>query len=65
MRSKESAEISTPAPNAMTAAITRCGSLTNAPIAAPSTRADPLSRPHRPAWMTRGMRWVFLNRGEL
>src|SRR4051812_17411238 len=49
MRSNDSAEIRTPLPNAMIAAMRRCGSLSQYPAAAPSKRADPARKPHAPA----------------
>jgi len=49
MRSNDSAEISTPDPNAMTAAMARGGTATTHAIAAPSSSADPPKSPHSPA----------------
>ena len=47
--SNESAEISTPAPKAITAAIKRCGMRGTEASAAPMTSAEPASRPQRSA----------------
>ena len=49
-RSKASAEISTPAPKAITVATTERGTGRSQAISAPTTRAPPASSPHRPAW---------------
>jgi hypothetical protein len=56
VRSKASAEIKTPAPKAITVAMSRLGIRTNQAVAAPSTRAPPPSRPHSPATNHVGMR---------
>src|SRR5689334_3906931 len=53
--SNESAEINTPLPKAMTAAISRCETGVYQATAAPKTRAEPLKSPHRPAWIESGM----------
>jgi len=42
--------MSTPAPNAITEAATRCGTRANQATSAPSTRAPPAARPQSPAW---------------
>src|SRR5919202_6513081 len=54
MRSKASAEMSTPPPKAMTAAIVRCGTWVKKPAAAPISRAEPATRPQKPAWSHTG-----------
>src|SRR3954447_5925585 len=48
-RSKASAEIRTPAPNAITAATTCCGTRTNQATSAPTTSAPPAINPQAPA----------------
>src|SRR3954453_8129867 len=47
--SKASAEMSTPAPNAMIPAMILGGTLTHQAIAAPTANAPPAIRPHSPA----------------
>ena len=49
MRSKATAEMRTPEPNAITDATTFGGTSTNQATSAPRTSAPPPSRPHRPA----------------
>ncbi len=58
-RSKASAEISTPAPNAMIPATTRRDTRTHHATAAPSTSATPPTRPHSPASTHCGTRATF------